>query len=176
MTKTLSCILVFLLATLCAFGQTALPKYTVGAGLGFDTNAPIAATTTSKLPGWTQQINGWTSFGVQTDTKTYSYNTIHVVGNQWTLTPGILRVIYQSGPATVGALLDAGLVSSDAATGGTVQFGPTFFYDLGLNHPKLSGWYLTAVVKAQYVSVTPAPAGGYSIKPIFEFGLTYGLK
>ena len=73
-------------------------------------------------------------------------------------------------------ILDAGVVSSSNATGGTGNLGGSYFYDLAGVNKKLSNLFLTGIVKAQYTSVSPAPAAGYSIHPVFEFGLTYGLK
>jgi hypothetical protein len=177
MIKTLNgAILAILLISLCAFGQSTLPRYALGAGLGFDTNAPVSSSTATAMPGWTQQINGWGSFAAQTDTKTYSLTTVHLVGNAYTLTTGFFRPVYQSGYSTIGPIIDAGLISASNATGGTGNVGGAYFYDLGGANKKLSGLFLTAIVKAQYTSVSPAPAAGYSIHPTFEFGLTYGLK
>jgi hypothetical protein len=177
MMKTLHvAILAILLVSLCAFGQSTLPRYAIGAGVGFDSNAPVSVTTGTTMPGWTQQLNGWGSFATQIDTKTYSYSTVHAVGNSYTLTTGALRVLYQSGNSTLGTILDAGVVSSSNATGGTGNLGGSYFYDLAGVNKKLSNLFLTGIVKAQYTSVSPAPAAGYSIHPVFEFGLTYGLK
>jgi hypothetical protein len=177
MMKTLNvAIFAILLVSLCAFGQSTLPRYAIGAGLGFDSNAPVSVTAATAMPGWTQQINGWGSFAAQVDTKTYSYSTVHAVGNAYTLTTGVLRVLYQSGNSTLGTIADAGVISSSNATGGTGNLGGAFFYDLGGVNKKLNGLLLTGIVKGQYTSVSPAPAAGYSIHPVFEFGLTFGLK
>jgi hypothetical protein len=175
MKTTIRISLCILFCALLGFAQTPLPKFTLGAGIGFDSNAPVATAATS-APAWTQQLNGWTSFGIKADTMTYSYNTIRMVGNQYTLTPGLMRINYQSGYVTLGTVLDAGIVSSQSATGGTVQLGEAVFYNLGGANKKLANWYLTGVVKAQYASVTPMPASGYAIKPVFEFGLTLGVQ
>lgn len=175
-TLVVAFLLVCVLCTV-AFGQTTLPKYGLGAGLGFDTNAPVsAATPVGTLPGWTRQINGWGSFAAAIDTKTYSYTTVHATGSAYTLTTGALRVLYQSGYSTLGTILDAGMIGSGNAMGSTVQVGGAYFYDLGGANKKLAGLMLTGIVKAQYTSVAPAPAAGYQIKPVFEFGLTYSLK
>jgi hypothetical protein len=170
-----SALAVFILACASLMAQAPLPQFTVGAGIGMDSNAPVA-NPMSTAPAWTQQLNGWTSFGVKVDTRTYSYNTIHVTGNVYTLMPGIMLINYQSGNLTLGTIIDGGIVSSSNATGGGAQLGEGLFYHLKGVSTKLTNWYATAVCKASYTSVSPVPAAGYAVKPVFEFGLTYGAR
>lgn len=112
--KTAICVITLaLVLAVCMLGQTTTAEpeaqYSAAAGLGFNRYD-------------TPQIKGWAAFETRVAAKTYSVSTLNMTSQVATISTGVKRVFYVSGPVSLFAAGDVGVATGEgsvtAALGG----------------------------------------------------------
>jgi hypothetical protein len=113
-----------------------------------------------------------TVLGVKIANNTYSLTNLNLfapagTGTSAAIQTGILRLILQEGNWTLGALTQAGVVTSTTGTVGQVNGGGMIAYDIGAKL-KSDHFYIAGFATIQAVN-------GVQVKPVFgvSFGKTF---
>lgn len=136
------------------------PQYSAAFGLGFN-----------HYTG--PQVKGWAAFESRIATGTYSISTLNLTSQVATLSTGLRRNFYSSGPVTMFALADVGLATGEGTT--SAMFGGGGGLKLLLSGAAAKIPFLKAIsgVPGSYVvgAVRVQQLNGQGVSPTFTFGL-----
>ena len=150
-----------------AFGQTSVidvgtapqvePQYSAAAGLGFDGYSAL-------------KFTGWAAFETRIADKTTNLSILNMTSAGASITTGVKRTFYQSGPVSLFALALAGLETGSGTTAATFAGGGGIKLALDKNKIPLLKMF-TSIPGSYFVgSMTAKQLNGSGVAPAFSAG------